>query len=169
MLEEIKTYALGVLLLVCAALGVAAWLSHAHAGIATGPRDSARGERDRLTSAVGAQKKEAGEKLAPSTPPCWPTSANSMTRAQRRRRTMLRTLKRSLACALICAAFALLQTACSRCSQRQRRTWGWLVEAPQAKIPSVPTLVQQVQPKPSGWFQRQRLNRAMTRHLPPTP
>jgi hypothetical protein len=63
-LEDIKTYALGVLLLVCAALGTAAWLSHEHAGIATEQRDTARGERDRLTSAVGAQKKEAGEKLA---------------------------------------------------------------------------------------------------------
>lgn len=71
---------------------------------------------------------------------------------------MPRTLRLWVLCAISCAA--------SACSVAPKPPdVGVVVVAPQAKPAPVPTLVQQVEPLPPGYFQTRRLQRMKMRTL----
>lgn len=73
---------------------------------------------------------------------------------------MLRMAKRSMACAVICAACALLLAGCW--TQPTVPDVGMVVKPNKVKLPPVPTVVQETEPKPIGYFQQRRMKRAMT-------
>lgn len=75
---------------------------------------------------------------------------------------MKRTLRLWLLCAIACAA-----SACS--APPKLPEVGVVLVAPQVRPAPVPTIVQQVEPKPVGYFQQRLLERRMRKMTPSTP
>lgn len=75
---------------------------------------------------------------------------------------MQRTLRLSLICATACAA-----SACS--APPKMPDVGAVVVAPQVRQAPPTTVVQQVEPKPVGYFQQRLLERRMRKMTPSTP
>ena len=85
---------------------------------------------------------------------------------------MQRTKKQSLIYLAACVALPALLAACATPTQPNV---GKVVVAPQVKLPAPPTLVQQTQPLPAGYFQRRLADyfssspEKPTTSTPPTP
>lgn len=75
---------------------------------------------------------------------------------------MQRILRLSLICATACAA-----SACS--APPKLLEVGAVVVAPQVRQAPMPTIVQQVEPKPIGYFQLRLIDRQMRKPMPSMP